>query len=42
MATSIAANAWVDPRAEIDEEVVIGPFCTIGAGRAASVAARGS
>ena len=32
MATSIAANAWVDPRAEIDEEVVIGPFCTIGAG----------
>jgi UDP-N-acetylglucosamine acyltransferase len=32
MATSIAANAWVDPRAEIDEEVVIGPFCTIEAG----------
>jgi UDP-N-acetylglucosamine acyltransferase len=32
MATSIAANAWVDPRAEIDEEVVVGPFCTIGAG----------
>lgn len=32
MATSIAANSWVDPRAEIDEEVVIGPFCTIGAG----------
>jgi UDP-N-acetylglucosamine acyltransferase len=32
MATSIAANAWVDPRAEIDEEVVIGPFCMIGAG----------
>jgi UDP-N-acetylglucosamine acyltransferase len=32
MATSIAANAWVDPRAEIDEEVVIGPFCVIGAG----------
>lgn len=31
MATSIAANAWVDPRAEIDEEVVIGPFCVIGA-----------
>jgi len=30
MATSIAANAWVDPRAEIDEEVEIGPFCTIG------------
>jgi len=32
MATSIAANAWVDPRAELDEEVEIGPFCTIGAG----------
>ncbi len=32
MATSIAANAWVDPLAEIDEEVVIGPFCMIGAG----------
>ena len=32
MATSIAANAWVDPRAELDFEVEIGPFCTIGAG----------
>jgi len=32
MATSIAANAWVDPRAEIDEEVEIGPFCMIGPG----------
>ncbi len=32
MATSIAANAWIDPRAEIDEEVEIGPFCTIGSG----------
>lgn len=32
MASSIAANAWVDPRAEIDEDVEIGPFCTIGAG----------
>ena len=30
MATSIAANAWIDPRAEIDEEVEIGPFCTVG------------
>lgn len=30
MATSIAANAWVDPRAQIDEDVEIGPFCTIG------------
>ena len=32
MATSIAANAWIDPQAEIDEEVEIGPFCNIGAG----------
>jgi len=32
MATSIAANAWVDPRAELDDEVEIGPFCMIGAG----------
>jgi UDP-N-acetylglucosamine acyltransferase len=32
MATTIAANAWVDPRAEIDEEVEIGPFCMIGPG----------
>jgi len=32
MAISIAANAWIDPRAEIDEEVEIGPFCTIDAG----------
>lgn len=32
MATSIAANAWIDPRAEIDEEVEIGPFCMIGPG----------
>ena len=32
MATSIAANAWVDPRAEIDHEVEIGPFCMIGPG----------
>lgn len=30
MATSIANTAWVDPRAEIDEEVEIGPFSTIG------------
>lgn len=30
MATSIAANAWVDPRAELDEGVEVGPFCTIG------------
>ena len=32
MATSIAANAWVDPRAELDYDVEIGPFCTIGPG----------
>ncbi len=31
MASSIAANAWVDPRAEIAEDVEIGPFCTVGA-----------
>ena len=32
MATSIAANAWIDPRAEVDTEVEIGPFCMIGPG----------
>lgn len=32
MASSIAANAWIDPRAEIDHEVEIGPFCVIGPG----------
>lgn len=32
MATSIAANAWIDPRAEIGEEVEIGPFCMVGPG----------
>ena len=32
MATSIAANSWIDPRAEIDKDVEIGPFCTIEAG----------
>lgn len=30
MASSIAQNAWVDPRAEIDHDVEIGPFCTVG------------
>lgn len=30
MATSIASNAWVDPRAQIDEDVEIGPFCVVG------------
>jgi UDP-N-acetylglucosamine acyltransferase len=32
MASSIAANAWVDPRAELEEDVEIGPFCVVGAG----------
>lgn len=32
MATSIASNAWVDPRAELDHDVEIGPFCTVGPG----------
>jgi UDP-N-acetylglucosamine acyltransferase len=30
MPTVIASNAFVDPRAEIDEDVQIGPFCVIG------------
>ncbi|MAT68971.1 MAG: acyl-[acyl-carrier-protein]--UDP-N-acetylglucosamine O-acyltransferase [Planctomycetaceae bacterium] len=30
MATSIAANAWVDPRAELDDGVEVGPFSMIG------------
>ncbi len=30
MATSIATNAWVDPRAQIDVDVEIGPFCMVG------------
>lgn len=30
MATNIADNAMVDPRAEIDTDVEIGPFCVIG------------
>src|SRR5688572_12596384 len=30
MATSIATTAWVDPRAMIDDDVEIGPFCTVG------------
>ncbi|MEO0529134.1 MAG: acyl-ACP--UDP-N-acetylglucosamine O-acyltransferase [Planctomycetota bacterium] len=32
MSTKIAANAWIDPRAEIDEDVEIGPLCVVGAG----------
>ena len=30
MATRTATNAWIDPRASIDDDVEIGPFCTIG------------
>ncbi len=30
MASSIANNAWVDPRAKIDDDVEIGPFCMVG------------
>jgi UDP-N-acetylglucosamine acyltransferase len=30
MATSIANTAWIDPRAELDDEVEVGPFTTIG------------
>ncbi len=30
MATYFADNASIDPRAEIDDEVEIGPFCVIG------------
>jgi UDP-N-acetylglucosamine acyltransferase len=30
MPSVIASNAFVDPRAEIDEDVQIGPFCVIG------------
>jgi UDP-N-acetylglucosamine acyltransferase len=30
MSVTIAAGAAVDPRAEIDDEVQIGPFCTVG------------
>lgn len=32
MPTKIAANAWIDPRAQIDEGVEIGPLCVVGAG----------
>lgn len=31
MATCIASNAWIDPKAEIGEDVEIGPFSTVGA-----------
>jgi UDP-N-acetylglucosamine acyltransferase len=30
MATHVATNTCVDPRADIDEDVEIGPFCVIG------------
>lgn len=32
MSTTIAANAWIDPRAEIDEHVEVGPLCVVGPG----------
>ena len=32
MPTRIAANAWIDPQAQLDDDVEIGPFCNIGAG----------
>lgn len=32
MSIKIAANAWVDPKAEIDSDVEIGPFCVVSAG----------
>ncbi len=31
MATSVADNVSIDPRAQIDDDVEIGPFCVIGA-----------
>ncbi|MEX2168015.1 MAG: acyl-ACP--UDP-N-acetylglucosamine O-acyltransferase [Pirellulales bacterium] len=30
MSTRTATNAWIDPRASIEDDVEIGPFCTIG------------
>lgn len=30
--TKIASSAWIDPRAEIAEEVEIGPLCVVGPG----------
>lgn len=32
MPAKIATNAWIDPRAEIAEDVEIGPLCVIGGG----------
>ncbi len=32
MPTKIATNAWIDPRAELDVDVEIGPLCVVGAG----------
>lgn len=32
MPSKIATNAWIDPRAEIAEDVEVGPLCVIGAG----------
>ncbi len=39
MPTKIAANAWIDPKAQLDEDVEIGPFCVVGPG---SVIGRGT
>ncbi|NQU23087.1 MAG: acyl-ACP--UDP-N-acetylglucosamine O-acyltransferase [Candidatus Nealsonbacteria bacterium] len=30
MAGSIAESAWIDPKAQIDRDVEIGPFCVVG------------
>ena len=30
MATFVAEQAWIDPRAELDDDVYVGPFCVIG------------
>jgi UDP-N-acetylglucosamine acyltransferase len=30
MAMRIAANAWIDPKAQIEHDVEVGPFCTVG------------
>lgn len=30
MASKIAASAWIDPRAELADDVEVGPFCVVG------------
>lgn len=32
MPSKIASNAWIDPRAELDDDVEVGPLCVVGAG----------